>query len=208
MVTRSSATGHAFLEGRAIQVANMAEAVHAQYADQRDVQARIGFRTRMIVPLLRHGDCLGVLSIQRFKVRPCTDQEVALLETVADQAVIAIENVRLFDALQEVNSQHSEASQHKSQFLVNMSHGLRTPLNAIMGYSEMLQEEAEDLDEQTFLPDLQRINAAGRHLLGLINDILDLSKIEAGRMDLFVEAHRWVPAVHSMCSSERGGCER
>jgi signal transduction histidine kinase len=69
-----------------------------------------------------------------------------------------------------------------------MSHELRTPLNAIIGYSEMLQEEAEDLDADAFLPDLQRINAAGRHLLGLINDILDLSKIEAGRMDLFVES--------------------
>ena len=79
------------------------------------------------------------------------------------------------------------ASQHKSQFLANMCHELRTPLNAIIGYSEMLQEEAEDLDADAFLPDLQRINAAGKHLLGLINDILDLSKIEAGRMDLFLE---------------------
>src|SRR5687767_446497 len=69
-----------------------------------------------------------------------------------------------------------------------MSHELRTPLNAIIGYSEMLQEEAEDLDAGAFLPDLQRINSAGKHLLGLINDILDLSKIEAGRMDLFVES--------------------
>src|SRR5687767_3912336 len=68
-----------------------------------------------------------------------------------------------------------------------MSHELRTPLNAIIGYSEMLQEEAEDTDAEAFLPDLQRINAAGKHLLGLINDILDLSKIEAGRMDLYVE---------------------
>ena len=80
-----------------------------------------------------------------------------------------------------------EASQHKSQFLANMCHELRTPLNAIIGYSEMLQEEAEDPDADAFLPDLQRINAAGKHLLGLINDILDLSKIEAGRMDLFLE---------------------
>src|SRR3954469_22181014 len=69
-----------------------------------------------------------------------------------------------------------------------MSHELRTPLNAIIGYSEMLQEEAEDLGENAFIPDLQKVNAAGKHLLGLINDILDLSKIEAGRMDLFVES--------------------
>ena len=68
-----------------------------------------------------------------------------------------------------------------------MSHELRTPLNAIIGYSEMLQEEAEDLGEEAFIPDLQKVNAAGKHLLGLINDILDLSKIEAGRMDLFLE---------------------
>src|SRR5262249_44756741 len=80
------------------------------------------------------------------------------------------------------------ASTHKSQFLANMSHELRTPLNAIIGYSEMLQEEAEDLDQETLLPDLQKVNAAGKHLLGLINDILDLSKIEAGRLHLFAES--------------------
>jgi signal transduction histidine kinase len=80
-----------------------------------------------------------------------------------------------------------EATRHKSTFLANMSHELRTPLNAIIGYSEMLQEEAEDLGEASLIPDLQKVNAAGKHLLGLINDILDLSKIEAGRMDLFVE---------------------
>src|SRR5262245_34149032 len=79
------------------------------------------------------------------------------------------------------------ASQHKSQFLANMSHELRTPLNAIIGYSEMLQEEAEEVGEEAFIPDLQKVNAAGKHLLGLINEILDLSKIEAGRMDLFLE---------------------
>ena len=101
--------------------------------------------------------------------------------------MIAIENARLFEQLQEANSQLAEASQHKSQVLANMSHELRTPLNAIIGYSEMLQEEAEETDAEAFLPDLQKVNAAGKHLLGLINDILDLSKIEAGRMDLFVE---------------------
>ena len=81
-----------------------------------------------------------------------------------------------------------------------MSHELRTPLNAIIGYSEMLQEEAEDLGEEAFLPDLQRINAAGKHLLGLINDILDLSKIEAGRMDLYVETFEVGPMVRDVAA--------
>ena len=125
--------------------------------------------------------CRGARSVR--SPRP----QIALLETFADQAVIAIENARLFEELQEANRQLAEASQHKSQFLANMSHELRTPLNAIIGYSEMLQEEAEDLGEDAFIPDLQKVNAAGKHLLGLINDILDLSKIEAGRMDLFIE---------------------
>src|SRR5262249_51368641 len=105
---------------------------------------------------------------------------IALLRTFATQSALAIDNARLYRAL-------AEASHHKSQFLAHMSHELRTPLNAIIGYSEMLQEEAEDLGEKSFLPDLQRTNAAGKPLLGFINDILDLSKIEAGRMDLFVE---------------------
>src|SRR4249920_1120498 len=130
---------------------------------------------------------IGVIVLARSIVRPFTDKQIELVSVFASQAVIAIENVRLFEEIQEKSRQLEEASQHKSQFLANMSHELRTPLNAIIGYSEMLQEEAEDLDAGAFLPDLVRINGAGKHLLGLINDILDLSKIEAGRMDLFVE---------------------
>jgi signal transduction histidine kinase len=148
--------------------------------DSRERLLAQGMRSLLAIPLLRQDDVLGGLVMARKVTGPFSSDVLVLLETFATQSALAIHNARLFRALEE-------ASQHKSQFLATMSHELRTPLNAIIGYSEMLQEEAEDLGEQTFLPDLQRINAAGRHLLGLINDILDLSKIEAGRMDLFLE---------------------
>jgi signal transduction histidine kinase len=151
------------------------------------VARRLGIRAGLATPLILEGKAIGLIFIRRSEVGAFSSQQIALLETFADQAGIAIENARLFEELEEKSRQLEIASQHKSQFLANMSHELRTPLNAIIGYSEMLQEEADDLGEAAFLPDLQRINSAGKHLLGLINDILDLSKIEAGRMDLHVE---------------------
>jgi len=127
---------------------------------------------------------LGVVLIRRTEVRPFNDKQVALLKTFADQAVIAIENVRLFTELQERTSQLQVANRHKDEFLANMSHELRTPLNAIIGFSEvMLERMAGELTDKQdeYLND---ILSSGRHLLSLINDILDLSKIEAGRMEL------------------------
>ena len=146
----------------------------------REMLTRHGYGSLLAVPLLREDELLGAIVVVRTATGPFPPEVVALLETFAAQSALAIHNARVYRALEE-------ASRHKSQFLANMSHELRTPLNAIIGYSEMLQEEAEDLDAEAFVPDLRRINAAGKHLLGLINDILDLSKIEAGRMDLFVE---------------------
>jgi signal transduction histidine kinase len=203
-ISRQAISGRAFLERRTIAVGDVASQDEFPEARERFERARddehfrtytsVARRSQLAVPLLRAGEPIGVLSMMTSEVRHFSTPEIALLETFADQAVIAIENARLFEELQAANhhlgtanERLAEASQHKSQFVANMSHELRTPLNAIIGYSEMLQEEAEDLDADAFLPDLQRINGAGKHLLGLINDILDLSKIEAGRMDLFLE---------------------
>ena len=172
-------------EARTFHVHGSPEEQRAHFPDSPG--ARLGLGAQLNTPLLRRGEVVGFLALARYAPMPFSAGEISLLETFADQAVIAIENARLFTELQEANAQLAEASQHKSQFLANMSHELRTPLNAIIGYSEMLQEEAEDLDQQSLIPDLQKVNAAGKHLLGLINDILDLSKIEAGKMDLFLE---------------------
>jgi signal transduction histidine kinase len=183
-----SFAGRAMIEGRTIQVADIESRLGAELGFDRATTPNLwGTRTFLATPLMRDGVGIGAIILRRLEVRPFTDQQIRLLETFARQAVIAMENVRLFTELQEKSRELEVASRHKSQFLANMSHELRTPLNAIIGYSEMLQEEAEDLGEQAFIPDLQKVNAAGKHLLGLINDILDLSKIEAGRMDLYLE---------------------
>src|SRR4029434_6721144 len=113
-----------------------------------------------------------------------TTEIVEMLRTFATQSALAIQNARLFREIEDKSRQLAAASQHKSEFLANMSHELRTPLNAIIGYSEMLQEEAQDRHQDALIPDLEKINAAAKHQLGLINDILDLSKVEAGRMEL------------------------
>src|SRR6185503_17428626 len=132
--------GRALVQRRTIHVHDMIEAIETEFPDARQFQRAFGFRTLVTVPLISNDLPIGVFAMLRYEVRPFTDEQIALLETFANQAAIAIENARLFEALQEANSQLTQASQHKSQFLANMSHELRTPLNAIIGYSEMLQE--------------------------------------------------------------------
>ena len=148
---------------------------------------RFGVFSVAVVPLVNANGPLGLLTVTKLGEHWFTDSEKQLLQTFADQAVIAIENARLFSALQAKTEELEIASRHKSEFLANMSHELRTPLNAIIGYAELIAEECEDIGAGALIPDLGKIQSAGKHLLTLISGILDLAKVEAGRMDLFVE---------------------
>ena len=193
---QGSASGRALLEGRVIHIPDVK--TDSQYT-WIEAQRLGAFRTVLCVPMLREGVPIGVLTLSRSEVRPFTGKQIELVITFADQAVIAIENVRLFDEIQDKSRQLAEASQHKSQFLANMSHELRTPLNAIIGVTEMLREDAEALKQD--VEPLDRVLGAGRHLLALINDILDLSKIEAGRMELHLESFPLAPLINDVAKT-------
>ena len=174
-----------------------------QVADLRDeaqnpintIILRAGFRARLTAPLVRGKDIVGMLVVRRRTPGAFPQNTVDLMKTFAAQSVLAIQNARLFHEIEDKRQELEVAGRHKSQFLANMSHELRTPLNAIIGYSEILQEEAVDLGQESLVPDLKKVEGAGRHLLGLINDILDLSKVEAGRMDIFLEDVDVVPLL-------------
>ena len=182
-IDRDSISGRALLEGRSIQVRDM-QAEGAEYPLSHQIARQFGHRTVVVMPLYREGNPFGTILLRRQEVRPFSDREVALLQTFGDQAAIALENVRLFREIQDKSRQLETANKHKSEFLANMSHELRTPLNAIIGFSEVLLERlfGELNDKQDDY--LKDIHSSGRHLLSLINDILDLSKVEAGRMEL------------------------
>ncbi|HSJ08372.1 MAG TPA: response regulator, partial [Longimicrobiales bacterium] len=145
-------------------------------------------RSVLCVPIRNQGTPLGVLYLENnLTTGAFTADRIEVLELLSAQVGISIKNAVYYQEIVAARDAAQAASQAKSQFLANMSHELRTPLNAIIGYSEMLQEEAADSGAEQYLPDLQKIHGAGRHLLALINDILDLSKIEAGRMELYLE---------------------
>ena len=136
-------------------------------------------------------------------MRPFTDKQIELVTTFADQAVIAIENVRLFDEIQDKNRQLQMASENKSQFVSSMSHELRTPLNAIIGLTEMMVTNAARFGTEKAQEPLQRVNRAGTHLLGLINQVLDLSKIEAGKLELNPQTVQLAPLIEEVVGTAR-----
>jgi signal transduction histidine kinase len=145
---------------------------------------RLGYRARLVVPLLAPNQVVGALVVRRKAPGEFPQNTIDLLQTFAAQSVLAIQNARLFSEIEEKSRQLAEASQHKSQFLASMSHELRTPLNAIIGLTEMMVTSAARFGTDKAAEPLRRVNAAGNHLLGLINEVLDLSKIEAGKLEL------------------------
>ena len=195
---QGSILGRTVLERRPVQVADVL--ADPDYTLQ-DVQRKIGFRTILGVPLLREGNPIGVIILMRFAVRPFTEKQTELATTFADQAGIAIENVRLFEEIQDKSRQVEEASKHKSQFLANMSHELRTPLNAILGYTELIIDGIYGEAPEKMRTVMERVQSNGKHLLGLINDVLDLSKIEAGQLVLSIQDYSIKDVVHGVYSA-------
>ena len=194
---RNSVTGRVLLERRTIHV-------HDVLADpEYDFVEKIGVRTTLGVPMQREGHLLGVIIIYREEVRPFNARQIELVETFADQAVIAIENVRLFNDIAQKSRELEIASQHKSQFVANMSHELRTPLAAILGYAELMQEGFYEPLGHKSVDALIRIRSNGKHLLGLINTVLDIAKIESGQFTLNMSEY----AIESVVETVRAASE-
>jgi GAF domain-containing protein len=197
---RGSATGRALLEGKVIHIPDVQTDPEYKWVE---AQRLAGYRTILGVPMLRENVTIGVLTLSRAEVRPFTDKEIELVTTFADQAAIAIENTRLFDEIQDKNRQLQMASENKSQFVSSMSHELRTPLNAIIGLTEMMVINAPRFGTEKAMEPLQRVNRAGTHLLGLINQVLDLSKIEAGKLELNPQVVQLAPLIEEVIGTAR-----
>jgi GAF domain-containing protein len=190
---RSTLVGRTALEGRTVHIPDIR--TDPEYTWSEAIERSGGVRTILGVPLMREGVPIGVFNLARVTVRPFNEKQIELVSTFADQAVIAIENVRLFEEIQDKNRQLAEASEHKSQFVSSVSHELRTPLNAIIGLTEMMVKNAARFGTEKAQEPLQRVNRAGTHLLGLINQVLDLSKIEAGKLELNPQTVQLAPLI-------------
>ena len=168
-------------QGEPIQVADLREEATTEL---NEITLRAGYRARLVAPLIRGDDVVGMLVVRRRTPGVFAQNAVELMKTFAAQSALAIQNARLFHEIEDKSRQLEVASQHKSQFLANMSHELRTPLNAILGYTELIADGAYGDPSEKMLEVLKRLEINGKHLLGLINDVLDLSKIEAGQLEL------------------------
>jgi signal transduction histidine kinase len=189
-----------------VQIVDISDA-SAYESRVRNTLLQIGLRALLAVPLIAEDRLVGALIVMRKRTGTFAAEEVALLQTFATQSALAIQNARLFREIEDKSRQLEVASQHKSEFLANMSHELRTPLNAIIGFSEVMSEGMFGELNEKQQEYSQDIHASGQHLLSLINDILDLSKIEAGRMELEITEFHLPTAIENALTlvRERAG---
>src|SRR5262245_2282695 len=206
-LTRGSVPGRALLERR---VVHFPDVMTDPEFTRQHLATSVGFRAAIGVPLISSGQVVGLLTLNRRTAGAFSEKQIALIETFADQAVIAIENTRLFEEVQARTRELVKtvedleiASQHKSQFVANMSHELRTPLAAILGYAELMQEGFYEPQGPKSRDALTRIRSNGKHLLGLINTILDIAKIESGQFSLNLGEY----AIESMIETVRSATE-
>ena len=199
---RELVAGRTVLEGKPIHIHDLTSAGD-DFALGREFAIRFGQRTTLGIPLVSEERAIGCLILRRVEVKPFSDKQVDLINTFADQAVIAIENTRLFEEIAQKSRELEVASQHKSEFVANMSHELRTPLAAILGYAELMQEGFYGSLSEKSTDALTRIRSNGKHLLGLINTVLDIAKIESGQFSLNLAEY----AIESVVETVRAATE-
>jgi GAF domain-containing protein/HAMP domain-containing protein len=198
--SRATAIGRVGLDKRIVHIPDVT--LDSEWQPPEEYRSE-GIRTVLAVPMLKEDILVGAIAVYRREMRPFTESQIILLKTFADQAVIAIENVRLFRELEEKNEQLEAASKHKSQFLANVSHELRTPLNSVIGFTRLVLRKIEGQIEKLQRDNLQKVLISAEHLLNLINELLDLAKIEAGRMEVYAETFKLEDIVRIANAQER-----
>jgi two-component system, NtrC family, sensor kinase len=192
------AVGRAGAIREPVQVADITDERQFVAPQTRALLVREGLRSLLAIPFVREQRVLGGLVILRRQLGAFSPEIVATLQTFAAQSVLAIQNARLFSEIEDKSRQLALASEHKSQFVSSMSHELRSPLNAIIGLTDMLVTNAARFGTEKAQEPLQRVNRAGTHLLGLINQVLDLSKIEAGKLELNPQTVQLAPLINEV----------
>src|SRR5262249_26235284 len=200
-----STVAQAAMQRAPVQVADLKE---AKPTALQEVILRAGYRALLVMPLLSRDKLMGALVVRRKAPGEFPHHSVDLLQTFAAQSVLAIQNANLFTEVEEKSRQLEMASQHKSQFVASMSHELRTPLNAIIGLTEMMVSNAPRFGTEKAVEPLRRVHRAGTHLLGLINQVLDLSKIEAGKLELSPETVNLAPLLEDIIGTARQLAEK